>query len=613
MSRGSKRKAHRPSATAARPAASEGKGIGQWPAFLALLLTTFIVYQRVWHAGFIWDDDAHVTRPDLSSLHGLHRMWTEPGATQQYYPILYSAFWLQSRLWGYSALGYHLTNVMVHVVVAWLLFRVLRYLSVPGAFLAASAFALHPVCVESVAWISEEKNTLSALFYMAAALAYFRFEEKRRPVWYVAGTLLFALALLSKTVTATLPAALLVVAWWRRGRVSWKSDVVPLLPWLAMGAFAGIVTSWVERTFVGVGTAGHQPGAIERLLVAGRALWFYAGKLFWPADLVFIYPRWTVDPRSLWQILFPVAAVGVLGVLFALRRRSRGALAAALLFAGTLSPALGFFDVYPFRFSYVADHFQYIAAAIMLSAASAGLVLATARLSPGLRRVARACAFCAVAALGSLAWLQTAMYTDVGTLWQATIARNPGCWMAYDNLGLALMGDGQLDEAIYQFGMALKINPGFAGTHNNLGVAYMSEGKMDVAIGQFQEAMKIEPGDLESHNNLGMALRREGRLDEAIAQYLRALEIKPGDLDANFNLGNALLQAGRTNEAVDQYRKAIAISPDSADAHNNLGNAFRRLGRMDEAIAEYRRALAIEPGNARAQGNLESAQAAGGR
>jgi tetratricopeptide (TPR) repeat protein len=561
----------------------------------------------VWHGGFVWDDDAHVTRPGLRSLHGLWRIWFEPGATQQYYPVLYSAFWLELRLWGYSALGYHLANVALHAAAACLLYRILRRLAVPGALLGASAFALHPVCVESVAWISEEKNTLSAAFYMAAALAYLRFDEGRRRRWYAAATLLFVLAVLSKTVTATLPAALLVVAWWRRGRLTWRGDAAPLSPWLAMGAAAGLATAWMERAFVGAGGPAFALGPAGRLLVAGRALWFYFGKLLWPADLAFIYPRWSPDARSLWQVLLPAAAVAALAALFALRRRSRGPLAAALLFAGTLFPALGFVDVYPFRFSFVADHFQYLAAAMMLPAFAAGVALAAARLPPAPRRAAWAAAACAVAALAAQTWRQCAVYADVGTLWQATIARNPGCWMAYNNLGLALAADGQPDAAIPRYRRALEIYPGFAAARNNLGIALMRVGRADEAIAQYRMALETEPGDAETHNNLGIALRREGRLDEAVAQYAAALAIRPDDPGTNYNMGNALLQVGRVDEAAARLGRAVDLSPDFADARVSLGNALRRAGRPDEAVAQYERALAIDPANARARAGLEAA------
>ena len=190
-------------------------------------------------AGFIWDDDGHVTRTDLRDLSGLYRIWFEFGATQQYYPVLHSAFWLEHLVWGDSPLGYHLLNVLLHASAACLFGVLLRRLAVPGAALAALLFALHPVCVESVAWISEQKNTLSLVFYLCAALAYLRFTERRRGTVYLLATGLFVLALLTKTVTASLPAALLVVFWWQRGRLEWRRDVVPLLPWFALGRGVG--------------------------------------------------------------------------------------------------------------------------------------------------------------------------------------------------------------------------------------------------------------------------------------------------------------------------------------------------------------------------------------
>jgi tetratricopeptide (TPR) repeat protein len=503
--------------------------------------------------------------------------------------------------------------VLLHAAVACLLYRALRRLSMPGAFLGACAFALHPVCVESVAWISEEKNTLSTVLYLGAGLAYLRFDDDRRPSRYILATALFTLALLTKTVTATLPAALLVLAWWRRGRISVKRDVGPLLAWLALGAAAGAATAWIERTRIGAEGALFALTAAGRVLVAGRALWFYLGKLAWPADLIFIYPRWAVDPGSGRQFLYPLAALAALAGLFALRRRARGPLAAALLFAGTLFPALGFVNVYPFRFSYVADHFQYLAAAMMLPAAAAGLTLAVGRLPGAARAAAGAAAFGAVAALAVLTWRQTALYADLGTLWQTTTARNPGCWMAYNNLGVALMADGQTDEAIIRYRRAEEIEPAFAGVHSNLGAALLRQGRTDEAIAELERAQQIEPGDVETHNNLGMALRRQGRLAEAIDQYGKALAIKPADFGANYNLGNALLQDGRAGEAIAHYQRALEASPDSADAHNNLGNALRREGRLDEAIAQYRLALASDPGHSRARAGLAAALEARGR
>jgi hypothetical protein len=245
----------RPKRSASPPAvAAAARGTGHWPLsadFMLLFIAALIAYLPCLRGDFLWDDVGHVTNPAIQSWSGLLRIWIEPGVTQQYYPLLHSAFWFEHRLWGDTTLGYHLINVLWHATSACLLVTILRRLAIPGALLAGLLFALHPVAVESVAWISEQKNTLSTVFYLAAALAWLRFEDDRRPSRYAIATVWFVAALLTKTVTATLPAALLVIAWWRRGSISWRNDLAPLLPWLALGLAAGLGTAWFEHTHIG--------------------------------------------------------------------------------------------------------------------------------------------------------------------------------------------------------------------------------------------------------------------------------------------------------------------------------------------------------------------------
>lgn len=580
----------------------------------ALLLgVTLIAYGPVWRAGFIWDDDGHVTRAGLRSLRGLWRIWFEPGATQQYYPLLHSAFWLEHRLWGDSALGYHLANVILHSAAAWLLYRLLRRLSLSGALLAALVFALHPVCVESVAWVSEQKNTLSAVFCLAAALAYLRFDRERRPSSYAVGALLFGLAMAAKSVTATLPAALLVILWWKRGRLTWRGDVAPLGPWLLAGAAAGLVTAWVERTYIGASGAAFGLSPVDRFLVAGRALWFYLGKLLWPADLAFIYPRWAVDSGAPAQYLFPAAAALVLAALFALRGRSRGPLAAALLFAGTLFPALGFINVFPFVYSFVADHFQYLASAVAIAALCAALTSAASHLARPMRLAARAAAACTVVGLGWLTWRQCGSYSDPETLWRATIARNPGCWMAYENLGGVFMKEGRVDQAVVQFRGALQINPNDTGALNELGVAMLQQGRVDPALEQFRRAAAIAPDDVETHINLGVALLGKGNADEAAAHFERALAAQPNNAKARKNLGAAFAQKGQWDDAAVQFGRAAEIEPDSAETLDSLGSALVRAGKPEKAIAQFRRALELADGSPQAHFDLANALAGDGK
>ena len=297
-----------------------------------MLCATLLAYLPALRGGLLWDDNMHVTRADLQGLHGLWRIWFDLGATQQYYPLLHSAFWLEHRFWGDAVLGYHLTNVLLHAASACLLVMIVRRLSLPGAWLAGFVFALHPVCVEAVAWISEQKSTLSGVFYLAAALTYLHFDRTRRKSQYFTALGLFVLALMCKTVTATLPAAMLVVFWWQRGRLAYRRDVLPLVPWLAVGAAAGLFTAWVESTPQLIGAQGPQYALTlpQRLLLAGRVPWFYAWKVLWPANLMFTYPRWKIDSGDLRQYLFPMGLAALAVALGLLARKNRGPMAGFL-------------------------------------------------------------------------------------------------------------------------------------------------------------------------------------------------------------------------------------------------------------------------------------------
>ncbi len=360
--------AHRSMASAR--AAKTSSVLKTWVCAFVLVLITLLAYQPVWRAGFIWDDDFYVTNnTPLHTVDGLWGIWFKPGTTIQYYPLVFTSFWAEYHFWGLQPLGYHLVNVLLHALNAILLWRVLQQLKIPGSWWAAAIFALHPVSVESVAWITERKNVLSGFFYLLAVLAYLRFrpltdrESARAGDWryYPLVLALFLCALLSKTVTCSLPAVLLLLVWWKNGRVE-RRDVLATAPLFVLGVASGFMTTWMEKHSVGANGAEWALSFVQRCLVAGRALWFYTGKLFWPRNLTFIYPHWEINAGVWWQYAFPVAALAVLIALWRVRSRiGRGPLVAVLFFAGTLVPALGFFDVFPFRYSYVADHFQYLA------------------------------------------------------------------------------------------------------------------------------------------------------------------------------------------------------------------------------------------------------------
>ncbi len=603
--------------------------------YLALAAATLAAYSPALRGTPLWDDDGHLTKVELASADGLRRIWLEPGATQQYYPLVHSAFWLMNRAWGDWTPGYHVVNVLLHALSALLLAVVMRRLQLPGAVLAACLFALHPVQAESVAWITELKNTLSTPLYLGAMLAWLRYDARPTRGGWLTAFVLFAAALASKTVTATLPISLLILTWWQRGRLSWR-DVRPLLPFVVFGIVAGLTTAWVERHFIGAVGSDFDLTWLERVLLAGRAVWFYALTLALPVNLAFVYPRWTIDQAVWWQYAFPVALAVVAVVLWRVRGWSRAPLAALLLYVVALAPALGFVDVFPFRYSYVADHFQYLASLALLGASAA----AFASLRIYATSAGRAVSIVLILALGILTWRESRQYTDSETLYRTTIARNPGAWMAHHNLAeLILRGpDSDIERAVEYVQESLRLKPDHAEARNTLGYAMQRLGRLDEARRQYEEARRLHPGLASPHNNLGVLAYLQGRPEEAAAHYRDALErdgrdpealrnlalalidlgrpaearpfieraaaIRPDDPRVLNTLGALALAEGRPDTALSLYERAIGAAPGDADAHVNLGLALEQLGRHTEAAARYHDALARQPGSARAHDSL---------
>ncbi len=649
----------------------------------ALVLLVVLAYLPALRGGYIWDDDAYVTdNLSLRSVEGLRRIWLEPTSpivVAQYYPLTETAFWLEYQLWGAWPAGYHVVNVLLHATSATLLWRLLALLGVPAAWVVAALWAVHPVGVESVAWVTELKNVLSGLCFFAAALAYVRFDRAafaadssedapRRWGWYAVALGLFACALLAKSVTSMLPAALLLVVWWRRGTIRAR-DVVPLLPFLAAGAASGTATAWMERHQVGATGSEWSFTLADRLLIGGRAVWFYAAKLVWPVNLAFNYERWTIDPADGRQWAFPAAAGIALALLFAARARiGRGPLAAVLFFVGTVTPALGFFDVYPMRYSFVADHFQYLA-----SIGVVALAVGAGRAIPGRAVVAGT----AIVTLATLTWIRAGAFRNSETIWRDTLAKNPTSWLAHHSLvrlysasgesakalaeaeaaaalrpadpkvaswlGLTLAAAGRIDDARraheraialdpavgvvhYNFGYdlerwgetaaaerqyrtALERDPTVPSVRTRLGRILADQGDVDGAIGLYRQELEIVPDSPSAAQNLAYALLRLGRVDEAEPVLVRVLVINPRDAKARNMLATILLQRGDTAGAERALRRAVEDDPNLAETHNSLGAVLAAEARWDEAIAEYRQALRIRPDYANAQRNLDAALA----
>ncbi len=517
-----------------------------------IFVAALLAYSPALRGELLWDDDGHVTRPELRSIGGLVRIWTELGATQQYYPLLHSAFWVQHKLWGDWVVGYHVVNVLLHATCACLLWAILQRLKIPGAYLTACVFAVHPVHVESIAWITELKNTLSLVFYLGATLCYLRFDETRDERALTRAFALFVAGLLSKSVVATFPAAMLVVVWWKRGTIRWDNDIRPLFRFFAIAVIGGCVTAFLERKLIGAEGAEFELTLLQRLQLSGRVVWFYLGKLVCPVRLTFIYPRWDVKDAPAWHWMLVAGLVALVAALWLIRRRVRGPLGAVLLFVGSLVPVLGFFNVYPFRYSFVADHFQYLPSIAIITLACAGIAMAG-------RRVEIPLGAAIVVLLGVTTWRQAHQYRDVPTLYLTTLDRNPQCWMA----------------------------------HTNLGVYYVTHDRPDEAQAQYEAALRIRPEHPEALSNLGALLVQRGNVDEGIEYLQQAARAKPQAAAIQMNLGNALVAAKRIDDAIEAYERAVKLDLDNIDAMMSLIAAYDAAGRRGDAIATAQQALAV--------------------
>jgi Flp pilus assembly protein TadD len=572
-------------------------GLPDWLLASLLVTVTFLAYQPSWHGLPIWDDWRHMTRAELATLGGLVRIWLEPGITQRFDPLVDTAFWIENRLWGTAPLGYHLVSITCHVGAALLLVAVLRRLHIKGAWFAAAIFALHPVYAESVAWISELKNTMSGVFFLGTVLAYLKFDENRTPSSYAMAMGLFLGALLSKTTTVVWPIGMIAIIWRKHGDLSWKRDVLPLVPFTALGLFVGWVALGIEREAVGNASEQLQFSLAQRLVVAGHACWFYLGKLLWPVGLCPIYPRWPIDHLTAIDYFYPISVLVLLVVLWTQRKRSRAPLAALLFFVGALSPLLGIFSFSYQRYSFVADHFQYLASLGVITLFAAGGVWLQERWQLIPRFAGIALCIAVLAALAILTREHSRAYADLGTFARATLAGNPDSWAAHDDLGLVLMSEGKLTEAIDLFNQALRANSKYGLGHYNLGCALQSQGHVEEAIRQYQQAIEWQPDLASPRYNLGCILASQGKFAEAIEQYQDALRLEPYASEVRNNLGIALASSGKLDEAIAQFQKAVELRPDFAEAHVNLGHALATQRNFPEAIQHYEEALRFDPKN----------------
>ncbi len=571
-----------------------------------IVLATLAAYIPAMHGGFIWDDDLYITENPLLTLpDGLRRIWLSLESPSQYFPLVYTTFRVERALWGLNPFGYHLVNILLHCVNALLVWCLLRRLSIRGAWLAAAIFALHPVHVESVAWITERKNVLSTVFYLLALLAWMKFTDKsatRAWMYYSLTMLLYALALFAKTTACTLPAALLLVLWLKGERID-SNRLRQVAPFVVWGVVMGLVSLWWERYHQGTVGATFALAPMQRILLASRALWFYAGKLAWPAKLTFSYPRWTINPGALGQYAWLVGIVGAAFGLWRWRVSKRGVVTAVVFFAAALAPTLGFVSLYTFRYSFVADHYQYVASIGLIALFAAGITKAwrTPVAEYGMKF---ALPFAILAALGTLTWRQGHAYKDLETLWRDTLSKNPSSFLAHGGLGAVLASEGQLDEAIDHYYKALRMSPSSVEPHIGLGTAFFEQGRTEEAAERFAKALQINPVHPDAHYNLGLLLTEQGKHQEAIEHYDAALRMKPYWSGAHNNLAAALTRQGKLGEAIEHLAIALQVKPENAAAHLNLGVVLIMQKKFQEAAAHLREALRLQPDSAEAHYNL---------
>lgn len=572
----------------------------EWLSGLALLVITLIAYERVRHAGFIWDDEMHVTaNPVIIGPMGFKDIWTSRAS--RYFPLTLTTFWTEHLLWGLNPLPYHVANVFMHGAGAVVLWRLLKRLHVLGAWLGAAIWALHPVQAETVAWITELKNTQSCVFYLLAVLFYVKWLAAsegtgagRQPLKYSMALIFAAMAMASKASTVVLPAVLGLCAWWTSGRWRWR-HLIALSPVILMSLASSGLAMWTE----------HIEGANEpewvlafpaRIIVAGKVFWFYLGKLLWPDPLIFIYPRWNIDWTSTSSFLPTAAACGILIFLWWNRDgRLKPVFFAFAYFLTALLPVLGLADQFFWRYSFVGDHFQYLASIGPLALFGAGI-----RSALGFQRKERPvptalCCGALLAALALLTAVECRKYFDSEALWRNTLAKNPSAWMAENNLGAELMSAGRIHEAVEHFQRSLEVLPNNASAQSNLGDGLFQLGRTKEALAHYAKALEINPRFFTAQSNLGAALMQLGLNDEAIPHIQKALESNPSSTKARTDLGSALLRVGRTGEAVAEFNEALAADPVNFRIITDLGTAFVQQGRLEQARAQFQRALEINP------------------
>lgn len=567
------------------------------------------IYWPAFNGYWIWDDGMYISQnPLMNDPARLWKAWFQPGSFIEYYPITETVQWVQWKLWGDDTLGYHLTNVGLHLLSAFLVWRLLGKFGLRLAWLGGLLFAIHPMMVESVAWISELKNTLSLPPFLLAVCAWIDYEERGRRGDYVRALALFLVSMLCKIGMAPFPVIILLYAWWKRGRVGWR-DGLASAPFFVISVILGLVTKWCGEYYMQ--SQLKNPAVIEiggffsRLALSGQTLAFYFTKCFWPAGPLPIYPQWKIDPSSPLQFVPWLVLAGAVYWLW--RRREswgRHVLLGLGFFILILGPFLGFVPISYMSFTWVMDHFIYVPIIGLIGIVVAGIERVDARLAAPVHPFSTGILTVIMGLLAFESHWYAAAYTDAETFWTYTVDHNPGAWGAHDNLAQALLQVGEPEKAREHFETAIRLKPELAAPYCDLAAALVQLGRNSEGMESLRQALQRDPNSAEAHNDLGVMLAQSGRMTEALAEFETALRHRPHYVDAYNNIGNALFQLGRTSDAIEQFGMAIQIDPSNVPAHDDLGLALEQAGRVRDAEDQFRRSLEINPGDDKARDNL---------
>jgi tetratricopeptide (TPR) repeat protein len=590
---------------------------GQTLLILKVLLIAaagFWIYSPVFHGAWLMDDDLYLpNNPLRHDPAWLWKIWFAPGSFIEYYPIEETMLWVQWHLWGNDTFGYHLTNVVLHIVNALLVWRLLDKLGIRFAWLGGLIFAVHPAMVESVAWISEFKNTLSQLPFLLALCAWLDFEKKKQPRDYFLALLLFLVAMLCKITMAPFPLLILLYAWWKRGRIGWN-DLKVSAPFFAISIALGITTvlagGWFLQLHHTTPDIINTGGFWSRVDRAGLSLAFYFSEFFLPVNMDPMPPLWTIDPSLLRQFLpWPVLIAGFLWFWTQRKSWGRHALLGLGFFVVMIAPFVGIIGASYMKYSWVLDHFLYLPSLGLIALTVATLADVYGKLSLSIRPFS---AGIVALVLALFAWEShgyAAVFARPTIFYAYITARNPGSWANHNSLGNALRKEGRTKDAIAQFQEAARLAPNVTAPLNNLGAILQQSHRYAEAMAPYQQAIQIDPAYAEAHSGLGNVLLLSGDVSGAIREYEAALKINPDFAQAHNGLSNALLHAGRLDEALEQSQEALRLAPDYVEAHCNMGLILAQQGKIAEAIAQFEAAQIFSPDDPRITSELQALRA----